>query len=145
MLRKRELVVTSNENHWINISFNIIEIFQKCKIFEYHWIQKFSNNADLRKQDFLSLEKISYHFRFVNKDVLQSWFNKKLFIVIFKNESALKNSFSSIVGVMSRRVSLLHFTLPLQIPYHKQEDQSTFPPTLFQNPPRFIAQIAIWD
>ena len=34
--------------------FDIIEIFNK---FEYHWIQKFTSNPDLRKQDFLSEEK----------------------------------------------------------------------------------------
>ena len=44
---------------------------KKCKIFEYHWIQKFSNYADLGKQDFLSQEKLSYRSRFVNKDVSQ--------------------------------------------------------------------------
>ena len=31
-------------------------------------IQKFSNNIDLRKVDFLSAEKISERSRFVNKD-----------------------------------------------------------------------------
>ena len=29
--KKRELVVTSNQNHWINILINIIEIFNKIK------------------------------------------------------------------------------------------------------------------
>ena len=37
---------------------------------------KFSNNIDLIKLDFLSEEKISERSCFVNKDVMQSWFNK---------------------------------------------------------------------
>ena len=37
------------------------------KIFEYNWIQKITNNANLRKQDFLSEEKISDRSRFVKK------------------------------------------------------------------------------
>ena len=49
-------------------------MFKKLKIFEYHWNQNFSNNIDLRKQVFLSEEKISERLRFVNKDVMQSWF-----------------------------------------------------------------------
>ena len=66
------LMVTSNQNHQIMHLFNIIEIFNKFKIFEYHRIQNFSNNVDLRKQDFLSQEKISHRSHFVNKDVSQS-------------------------------------------------------------------------
>ena len=42
------------------ISISIIKIFQKFEIFEYHQIQKFSNNPDLRNQDFLS-EKVPGH------------------------------------------------------------------------------------
>ena len=41
----------------------------KYEIFEYHQIQKFSNNIDLRKVDFLSAEKISERSRFVNKKI----------------------------------------------------------------------------
>ena len=63
--------------------FNIIEIFNKFKIFEYHRIQNFSNNVDLRKQDFLSQEKISHRSHFVNKDVSQSWFNKMILIICY--------------------------------------------------------------
>ena len=47
--------------------FNIIEIFNKLKIFENHRIQNFSDNIDLRKQVFLSAEKISERSGFVNK------------------------------------------------------------------------------
>ena len=61
--------------------FNIIKILKKLKIFEYHQIQKFSINADLRKQDFLSAEKISNHSRFVNKDIMPAWW--KHFILMF--------------------------------------------------------------
>ena len=43
---------------------------KKIKIFQYHRIAKFSNN--LRKLDFLSVEKISKCSRFVNKDISQS-------------------------------------------------------------------------
>ena len=50
----RELVVTPTKEHRIILLFNIIEIFNKFKIFEYHRIQKCTNNSDLRKQDFLS-------------------------------------------------------------------------------------------
>ena len=42
-----------------NTFINIIEIFHNNnKIFERHRIWKFRNNANLRKQDFLSEEKI---------------------------------------------------------------------------------------
>ena len=52
----------------------MIEILNKLKIFEYNRIQNFSNNIDLRKQVFLSSEKISERSCFVNKDVMQSFF-----------------------------------------------------------------------
>ena len=39
--------------------FNIIKIFDKFQIHEYHRNRKFTSNTDLRKQDFLSEEKIS--------------------------------------------------------------------------------------
>ena len=65
-------IVTSTENCQIILLFNIIVIFRKFKVFEYQGIQKFSKNADLRKQNFLSEEKISHCSRFVNKDILQS-------------------------------------------------------------------------
>ena len=52
----------------------MIEILNKLKIFEYNRIQNFSNNIDLRKQVFLSSEKISKRSCFVNKDVMQSFF-----------------------------------------------------------------------
>ena len=68
----RELVVTPTKEHRIILSFNIIEILNNFKIFEYQQNQKFTNNTDLRKQDFLREEKISQHSRFVNKDVSQS-------------------------------------------------------------------------
>ena len=50
---KRAFVVTSTQNHRINILFNIIEILNKFKNFKNHWIWKFSNNIDLRKLDFI--------------------------------------------------------------------------------------------
>ena len=53
------LVVTSIENHQIIHLFNIVEIFNKLKIFEYHQIGNFINNIELRKLDILSEEKIS--------------------------------------------------------------------------------------
>ena len=37
---------------------NIIELFKKFKIVEYHRFQNFSNNINLRKQVFLSGEKL---------------------------------------------------------------------------------------
>ena len=52
------------------IMFNIF--FQ----LEDHQIGKFSNNINLSKLDFLCEEKISERSRFVNKHVMQSWFNK---------------------------------------------------------------------
>ena len=58
------------KDHQILILFNIIKIFHKFKIFEYNKIQKFNNNADVRKQDFLMEEKISDCSGFVNEDVL---------------------------------------------------------------------------
>ena len=74
-LKMGDLVVTSIENHRIIHLFNIIKIFNKLKIFDYHLIQNFSKNVDLRKQDFLSQEEISHLSLFVNKDVLRSWIN----------------------------------------------------------------------
>ena len=35
---------------------------------------------DLRKQDFLSAEKVSERFCFVNKYVMQSWFNTNYYL-----------------------------------------------------------------
>ena len=64
------------KEQWIILLYNIIKLLNKFKIFEYNWIGKFSNKADLRKQDFLSEEKISDHSRFLNKDISQSGFNK---------------------------------------------------------------------
>ena len=61
-----------DSNHWIIHLFNIIEILNKFKIFQYHQIRKFSNIIDLRKVDFLSAEKISDCSRFVNKDISKS-------------------------------------------------------------------------
>ena len=49
-----------------------MKYLNKYEIFKYHRIQKFSNNIDLRKVDFLSAEKISEGSRFVNKDISQS-------------------------------------------------------------------------
>ena len=66
------MIVTSNENHQIIHLFNIIEIFMKFKIFEYYQFQNFSNIINLRKQVFLSAEKISERSHFVNKDFIQS-------------------------------------------------------------------------
>ena len=40
----QDLVVTSNENHWIINLFNIVEIFHLFNKFENHWFQNFSNN-----------------------------------------------------------------------------------------------------
>ena len=86
----RELVVTSNENHWIYILFNIVKIFQKCKIFENHWIQKFSYNADLRKQDLLSQEKISYRISSFFIILDQAW--TKISILILSTISTQKKT-----------------------------------------------------
>ena len=47
----------------------LVEIFNKFKKFKYHWIQKFTSNTDLRKQYFLSEEKISDRSCFVDKDL----------------------------------------------------------------------------
>ena len=66
------MLSTSNEERQIILLLNMIEIFIKFKIFEYQRIQKFSNNIDLRKQVFLSAEKVSEPSRFVNKDISQS-------------------------------------------------------------------------
>ena len=74
--KKRDLVVTSNENHQIIHLFKIIKIFHQFKKFEYHRIGNFSNNIDLRKHDFLSAEK-SYHSRFV---LLNQLYMTSLFI-----------------------------------------------------------------
>ena len=52
-----------------------------AKTNEYHQNQKFTNNTELRKQDFLIEEKISHHYRLVNKNVLQSWFNNQRYWV----------------------------------------------------------------
>ena len=41
----------TKENRII-LLFNTIEIFHKFKIFEYHRIQKFAGNADLRREEF---------------------------------------------------------------------------------------------
>ena len=78
-----ELVVTSTQNHWIILLFNIVKIFNKFKKFENLKIwkfvnQKFTNNLNLRKQEFLSVEKISVCICFVNKDVLLIWLNNCL-------------------------------------------------------------------
>ena len=48
-------VVTLNENHWIILLFNIVKIFHKFKTFKLNWIQKFTCNIDLRKQDFFDV------------------------------------------------------------------------------------------
>ena len=60
------------ENHQIIHLTYIIEIFNTLEILEYIQIQNFSNNINLRKQDFLSQEKISHRSCFVNIDVSQS-------------------------------------------------------------------------
>ena len=73
---------TSNRNHRTIHIFNIIEILNKYKIFEYHQFQNFSNIIDLRKLDFLSGEKISEHYSFVNKDIMQSWFKKLISMIV---------------------------------------------------------------
>ena len=82
----RDLIVMLTKEHQIILLFNIIKIFHKFKIFEYHQIQNFINNMDLRKQVFLSVEKISELSGPVNKDFMQSWFNNtiSLAIVIIK-------------------------------------------------------------
>ena len=56
---ERYKIVTLNENHRIIHLFNVIEIFMKFKIFEYHQFQNFSNVIDLRKQVLLNAENIS--------------------------------------------------------------------------------------
>ena len=69
-----------NFNRLLNLPWrifiNIIKIFKKFKIFEYHWFQNFGKIVDLRKQVFLNVEKISECSRFINKYVMQSWLNK---------------------------------------------------------------------
>ena len=58
-------------------------MFNKFKKYEYHWIQKFTSNTNLRKQDFLSEEKISDHSCFENKNVLQTWFYLIVYFLFF--------------------------------------------------------------
>ena len=50
----RAVVVTSNQNHRINILFNIIGIFKK---FKYYRIAKFSSKIDFEKTVILSIFK----------------------------------------------------------------------------------------
>ena len=69
---------------------NTIKIFNKFKIFQYHQIGNFSYNIDLRKQVFLSAEKITEPSRFVNKYVMQSWF-KLLFQYPLPHSTPLTN------------------------------------------------------
>ena len=64
--------------------FNIIKILNKFKIFHDHQIRKFSNNIDMRKLDFLSLEKISERSCFVNKDISQKIYVKNNIQLMFK-------------------------------------------------------------
>ena len=47
-------------------------LFTLYEIFKNHGIQKFSNTINLRKVDFLSVEKISERSRFENKDISRS-------------------------------------------------------------------------
>ena len=65
-------IVTSIEERRIILLLNIIEILKKSKIFENHLIPKLIINTDLRKQDFLSAEKIIDHSCFVNKEVVRA-------------------------------------------------------------------------
>ena len=51
MLDSGDLVVKSNEIHWIIHLFNILDIFHFFKKLEYHRLQNFINNIDLRKLD----------------------------------------------------------------------------------------------
>ena len=45
----RDLVVTSNENHWIIHLIKIVEILNKFKIFKYHWkIYKYFVSIEFR-------------------------------------------------------------------------------------------------
>ena len=57
-------VLNGNKNIYISLKNNFFQ-------FKKNWIWKFSNNVDLRKQDFLSAEKISERCQFVNKELIQ--------------------------------------------------------------------------
>ena len=48
------LDVTLNQNHRIIFNLTSSKNLNKYEIFKYNQIQKFSNNIDLRKVDFLS-------------------------------------------------------------------------------------------
>ena len=77
------LEVTSYENHrMIPISISLNYNFYYLIFFQFkeHRIRKFSNDIDMWKLDFLREEKISECSSFVNKDVMQSWFNKSCFL-----------------------------------------------------------------
>ena len=74
------------ETRWEH-GIKIIQISSKKFFFHFfyfkeHWIQKFCSNVDLRKQDFLSQEKMSHRSPFLtnvnNKDI----FNKNLVLWI---------------------------------------------------------------
>ena len=114
-------VVILTQNHQIIHLFNIIEIINKFKIFKYHRIGKFSINIDLRKQDFLSAEKMSECYGFVNKDISQGLFNKNCLLVtqqtvlyyweIIYSTKILLNMSSLFTFVKKREQSLIFFWL----------------------------------
>ena len=61
---------------WIIHLSKIIEILNKFKIFKFHRIGKSINIIDLKKQDFLSAEKISERSCFVNIKFKYHWIAK---------------------------------------------------------------------
>ena len=59
-------VVTSTQNHRIIHLFNIIEILNKFKIIEKHWIWNFSSNIDMRTAWHICLQSRSIHLFFLH-------------------------------------------------------------------------------
>ena len=85
-LKMKEILLS---NYWLlkKILTRMTIIFLQCKFYPFtmkinlsnsnsNQNRKFTGNTDLKKQDFLSEEKLSDRSRFVNKNVSQSWFNK---------------------------------------------------------------------
>ena len=73
--------------------FNIIKIFKNFKIYDYHRIWNFTSNIDLRKQNFLSKEKISDHSRFLmnvkNEDIFVFKFEQSSYLISLKKLTPL--------------------------------------------------------
>ena len=73
------------KEHQIILLFNIIKLLNKFKIFEYHWIRKFSNNADLKKQDYNNSVDSTCTMSWKDKTITnkQSKQSKQLFALIY--------------------------------------------------------------